>query len=100
MPKSQSLKPPPFQQDINNKTGKYEAAFTYYISSDNDYVIGKTCCNHNCTELKDATGFSRQIMPHASLIASTKDIQLQMIQNHTNPLIGNTTVYNTLFGFY
>uniref|UniRef100_A0A914QS50 Uncharacterized protein n=1 Tax=Panagrolaimus davidi TaxID=227884 RepID=A0A914QS50_9BILA len=89
-----------FMRDINNRTTRYEGTYSYYIYSDNDFVIGRECCNNTCSELRNANSASRQIMPHGNLFDATKDIQLEMIQYHSNTTLTNVNnFYNLLFRF-
>uniref|UniRef100_A0A914XY59 Uncharacterized protein n=1 Tax=Panagrolaimus superbus TaxID=310955 RepID=A0A914XY59_9BILA len=92
-----------FMRDINNQSDRYEGTYSYYIYSDNDYIIGRDCCSNICSELRNANSASRQIMPHGELFDATKDIQLEMIQYHSNTTLSNTNAlfynYNPLFKF-
>uniref|UniRef100_A0AC35GJN7 Triacylglycerol lipase n=1 Tax=Panagrolaimus sp. PS1159 TaxID=55785 RepID=A0AC35GJN7_9BILA len=71
-----------YMKDVNKPNERYEGKYSYYIYSESDYVIGKSCCGNFCPELKNAYGVSaHQQLDHGTALTMTKDIQYAMIKH-------------------
>uniref|UniRef100_A0A7E4ZR93 Lipase domain-containing protein n=1 Tax=Panagrellus redivivus TaxID=6233 RepID=A0A7E4ZR93_PANRE len=72
-----------YLRNVNAQPKRYEAKYTFELRSTGDNVVGQDCCDHQCSELKYATGVSKfSILDHGPILTLTKDIQLEMIRNH------------------
>uniref|UniRef100_A0A915ER57 Lipase n=1 Tax=Ditylenchus dipsaci TaxID=166011 RepID=A0A915ER57_9BILA len=72
-----------FLRDVNSKTSSYEGNATYAIYSKDDFLVGQNCCDHPCSELKNANlTVIRQKFDHITVFTQTKEIQYALV-NHS-----------------
>lgn len=71
-----------FLQDVNSKDTRYEGNFSYALFSKHDFLAGQKCCEHHCSEIKNATtNIARLNYSHYTIFANTKETQYNIIVN-------------------
>ncbi|KAI1707543.1 lipase (class 2) domain-containing protein [Ditylenchus destructor] len=69
-------------RDVNSKMERYEGASSYAIYSKDDFLVGQKCCDHPCSELKNANlTVVRQQYDHISVFTMTKEIQYALVSH-------------------
>ncbi|KAI1730958.1 lipase (class 2) domain-containing protein [Ditylenchus destructor] len=69
-------------RDVNSKSERYEGTTSYAIYSKDDLLVGQKCCDHPCSELKNANlTVIRQQYDHISVFTMTKEIQYALIRD-------------------
>ncbi|KAI1709137.1 lipase (class 2) domain-containing protein [Ditylenchus destructor] len=71
-------------QDVNSQSKRYEGATSYAIYSKDDTLVGQKCCDHPCSELKNANlTVIRQRFDHITAFTMTKDIQFGLVSHNS-----------------
>lgn len=71
-----------YLKDVNSKAERYEGNATYAIYSKDDLLVGQKCCDHPCSELKNANlTIVRQVYDHITVFTMTKEIQYALVSH-------------------
>lgn len=71
-----------YLRDVNSKSTSYEGNATYAIYSKDDFLVGQNCCDHQCSELKNANlTVIRQQYDHITVFTQTKEIQYALVSH-------------------